>query len=114
MTKKIDWENTDWEATEYPKECSVFKIKLDWGVKVKHYGESLLLPKSVKKQYNLTNKQFDKFEELCRLTNQLNSFPKDYNKPELSRFDDTKGYVKGNVEMVCKFFYDSLEQVREV
>jgi len=35
-----------------------------------------------------------------------------WNRPEVIMIDDTKGYVKGNVEYVCGILYDLVENVR--
>jgi len=52
-----------WETTEYPKVCSEWGIKLDWGM----HGMQ-------------------------------------YNSPSLDRIDPTKGYIPGNVRLVCNSY----------
>lgn len=58
--------------------------------------------------YNLTEEQFDELQELLINT----SHYKGWNRPEVLRLDETKGYVKGNVIIVSGLFFDCLEKIR--
>jgi hypothetical protein len=68
-------------------------------------------PKEMKDAYNLTDEQIEEMEKMFQ---EISSYSEVDKTPEIVRYDTSKGFVKGNVEIVSTLFSNILDKVREV
>mgnify|MGYP000274117554 CR=1 FL=1 len=68
-------------------------------------------PKKTGNKYNLTSKQIEKMKKMFQ---EISSYRVGDRAPELVRYDTSKGFVKGNVEIVSTLFSNILDKVRGV
>ena len=68
-------------------------------------------PKEMKDAYNLTDEQIEEMEKMFQ---EISSYSEVDKPPEIVRYDTSKGFVKGNVEIVSTLFSNILDKVREV
>ena len=66
------------------------------------------------KNYDLTEIEISLMNDILLEHQKNKTEMKGWNKPELARFDDTKGFVKGNVEIVCRLIFSLIEYVRDL
>ena len=68
-------------------------------------------PKEMKDAYNLTDEQIEEMEKMFQ---EISSYSEVDKTPEIVRYDTSKGFVKGNVEIVSTLFSNILDKVGEV
>ena len=82
--------------------------------KINNKIPNLKIDGKMMKKYDLTETEISLMNDILLEHHKNKTEMKGWNKPELARFDDTKGYVKGNVEIVCDLFSTLIEYVRDL